>query len=166
MKEEVNARQLIIGINILVLGVIFYYLFRSAHQPYFFKFFSSNIYLKDSLSFFFPIIGNSLPTFIHAFAFIVITASLVANQKREYLYVTLAWLTINMLFEIGQGFGTFMSQIIPEWFSDYIFLENTKNYFLHGRFDYFDLLSIALGSLGAYILLVKTKNEKGGANEK
>jgi hypothetical protein len=54
-----------------------------------------------------------------------------------------------------------MIQIIPDWFSNYLFLENTRDYFLQGHFDYLDLLSIALGSLAAYILLIKIKTEKG-----
>ena len=125
MKEEVNTRQLFIGFNILVLGAIFYYCFRSAEHTYFLKFFGTNSFLKDSLSPFFVLFGNILPTFIHVFAFIMMTASLAANRKRGYLIVTLAWFTVDVLFEIGQGFGNSVIQIIPNWFSDFLFLENT-----------------------------------------
>ena len=98
---------------------------------------------------------------MHVLAFIVITASLVANQKRGYLIVTLTWFTVDVLFETAQFWGESVSRIIPDFFSNYLFLENTKDYFLQGRFDYLDLLSIALGSMAAYILLIKTREDLG-----
>ena len=161
MQEKVNTRQLYIGFNILVLGAIFYYFFRPAEHTYFLKFFGSNPFLKDFPSPFWALLGNCLPTFIHVFAFIMMTSALVANRERGYLTVTLAWFAIDVLFEIGQGFGSSVIQIIPDWFSDYFLLENIRSYFLKGRFDYLDLLSIALGSLAAYILLINTKKNQG-----
>ena len=159
LKEEVNTRQLFIGFNILVLGAIFYYFFRSAEHTYFLQLFGINPYLKGTLAPLVVLIGNSLPTFIHVFAFTMMTAGLVANRKRGYLIVTLVWFAVEVLFEITQGFGNTVIQIIPDWFSDYVLLENTGNYFLKGRFDYLDLFSIAFGSLAAYILLIKTREE-------
>ena len=95
----------------------------------------------------------------------MMTAGLVAKRKREYLIIAIAWFTVDVLFEIGQGFGNSVIQIIPDWFSDFLFLENTTNYFLYGQFDRYDILSIALGSLAAYILLIRT-NEDGEKHEK
>lgn len=161
MVEGVNIQQLIIGFCVLLLGVLFYYLFRSAEHTYFLKFLGNNHHLKDFLHPLFAIIGNSLPTFIHVFAFTLMTASIVTKQKSGYVTVCLAWFSVDVLFEIGQGLDEMIIQIIPDWFSNFLFLENTRSYFLKGRFDYFDLLSIALGSLIAYNVLLKTREMKG-----
>ena len=167
MKEEVNTRQLFIGFNILVLGASFYYFFRPVEHTYFLKLFGVNpTILKDFLSPVYATIGNSLPTFIHIFAFSLITASLIASQKNGYVLVCLFWFIVDVIFEIAQFFGSYVSQVIPNWFSNYLFLENTRNYFLKGSFDYLDLLSIALGSLAAYTLLIKTMEKKEMADEK
>lgn len=165
MEGRVNTRQLLIGLCVLFLGALFYYLFRSAEHTYFLKFFSINLYLKDFLPPLFILIGNSLPTFMHVFAFTLMTAGIIARQKRGYVVVCLFWFAIDVLFETAQFFGNIVSQIIPDWFSEFLFLENTRNYFLCGHFDWLDLLSITLGSLLAYILLMKTKETRGQDHE-
>ena len=78
--------------------------------------------------------------------------------------VCLFWFTVNVIFELGQKFDSWVVQSIPDWFSEIFILDTTKNYFLHGHFDYLDLLSIALGALVAYIFLLKTK--KGEQDER
>ena len=164
MEEGVNILQLLIGLNVLVIGALFYYFFRSAEHTYFLKFLGINPHLKYFLPPVFVALGNSLPTFTHVLAFTLMTASFIASQKKGYAIVCLIWFAIDILFELGQGLDNMMIQIIPDWFSDFLFLENTRNYFLHGRFDYFDLLSIALGSLAAYFILIKTCEDKGGTS--
>jgi hypothetical protein len=161
MGEGINTRQLIIGSSVLFGGALFYYFFRSAEHTYFLKFLGNSHHLKDFLPPLLAIFENSLPTFIHVVGFTLMTASIIAKQKRGYAAVCLAWFAIDVLFEIGQGIDKMIIQIIPNWFSNFLFLENTRNYFLQGRFDYFDLLSIVLGSIIAYNVLIKTKEEKG-----
>lgn len=160
VKYGVNAKQLLTGFVVLVCGAFFYYCFRSQEYTYFLSLLGS--YSPPQRTLLPPLftIGNSLPTFIHVFAFISMTAGFLASQKRGYLFICLAWLTIDVLFELGQGFGNTIILYIPDWFSDVLFLENTKDYLLHGRFDYLDLISIVVGSSVAYFFLMKTKQEK------
>lgn len=165
-EGEINVLQVLTGLSVLILGVLFYYLFRSADQTYFLKFFSDNPNFKDSLSPGYILIGNSLPTFMHVVAFTVMTAGIIARHKRGYVSVCLFWFAVDCLFEVGQGLDTKIVEIIPYWFSNFVFLENSRSYFLQGRFDYLDLLSIALGSLVAYIILIKTGTFKGENYEK
>ena len=164
MEEGVNTRQLFIGLCILLLGGIFYYLFRSAEHTYFLKFLGNTPYLKDFQSPLILKLGNSLPTFIHVFAFTLMTAGFVASKKRDYIIICLFWFVIDVFFELAQGLGNIIILIIPDWFSNFLFLENTRSYFLHGQLDYLDIVSIALGSLVAYIILINTSEYKGGAS--
>ena len=166
LKHGVNTRQLYIGFSILVLGTLFYFFFRSAEHTYFLRFFGLNPYRIEYLPKILVSIGNSLPTFIHVFAFSLLSAGLIATQKRGYALVCLAWFIIDVLFEIAQVYGKVIIPAIPEWFSNFLFLENTKNYFLHGRFDYLDLFSISFGSLAAYFFLVFTIQGNGEKHEK
>jgi len=57
---------------------------------------------------------------------------------------------------VGQKFNTWSSGITPDWFTGIPFLENTKDYFLQGTFDFIDLAAIAFGTLIAYFALLVT----------
>jgi general stress protein CsbA len=163
MPEGFNTRQFFLGLNILILGGLYYFFFRTAEHTYFLKLFENTPQLKHNLPPLLVALENSLPTFIHVCAFTLMTAGLFAGEEKGYVIVSLFWFTIDVLFELGQAFNNMMIQVIPEWFSDFFLLENIKNYFLHGRFDYLDLLSIAVGSVVAYMLLIKTKITRSGA---
>jgi len=156
MEKVVNTRQLCIGLCALISGALFYYFFRSPEHTYFLKFIGNGFTRNDVLPPLPTTIFDCLPTIIHVFAFSILTASFITPQKRGYFIVCFSWFVIDILFELGQGFADNIIPSIPGWFSNIIFLENTRSYFLHGRLDYFDLLSIGLGSLVAYIVLMKT----------
>lgn len=73
------------------------------------------------------------------------------------MIITITWFAIDTLFELGQGLDYIIIPLIPNWFEKILFLENTRNFFLQGSFDYLDLLSIAAGSFLSYLLLIKTQ---------
>jgi hypothetical protein len=159
-RTGINILQLLIGLGVLVLGTLFYYFCRSAEHTYFLKFLAANSHVHQFQSTLFTRLANSLPTFVHVLAFILMTAAFTASRKKGYVAVCLAWFAVDALFELGQGFGGLIVPFIPDWFSHYPFLENTRDYFLRGSFDYLDLASIALGSLAAYTLLLITTHNK------
>ena len=167
LKEEINLLQVFSGIVFLIIGTLFYFFFRSPEHTYFLKFLGGTPQLKYILPNPFVSLGNSLPTFTHVLAFSLITAGLIANRKRGYAIICLAWFLVDMLFELGQGLDKTIIKFIPDWFSKVLFLENTKNYFLYGKLDFADLLSIGLGSVAAYVILIFTmKKKEGGHGEK
>jgi hypothetical protein len=61
---------------------------------------------------------------------------------------------------LGQKFNDLALKIIPDWFTGIPFLENTKNYFLKGTFDFIDLGAIALGTVIAYFVLLTANKTK------
>ena len=159
MNETVNKLQLFTGLSILVMGFLFYYFFRNAESTYFIQFFRLTQPIKETPHLL-QRFGYSLPTFIHVFAFSLLTAGIMENSKKGYATICLLWFGINVFFELGQKFDRWVIQFIPDWFSDIVLLENTKNYFLNGCFDYLDLLSITLGALLAYIFLITTQKKE------
>ena len=156
----INIRQILIGLSVLLLGTLVYVVDRPPDQTYFVYKSFVNISLHNTLPNLFGFIGNSLPSFIHAFSFILITAGLLHCQKRGCLIICACWFFTDAIFELGQKFKALSSTMVPDWFSGILFLENSKNYFLLGTFDFSDLTAIIFGTLSAYFVLSATM--KGG----
>jgi hypothetical protein len=156
----INIRQLLIGITVLILGTSIYLTDRPPDQTYFVYKSFVNISLHNTLPNLFGFIGNSLPSFGHVFCFILLTAGFLQCQKRGCIIVCASWFFIDFIFELGQKFKSLSSTMVPDWFSGIPFLENSKNYFLSGTFDYNDLTAIAIGTILAYLVLSIT-NKRG-----
>jgi len=152
----INIRQILISLTVLLLGTLVYVVDRPPNQTYFVYKSFVNISLHNTLPNLFGFIGNSLPSFIHAFSFILITAGLLHCQKRGCLIICACWFFIDVIFELGQKFSSLASKIIPDWFAGIPILENTKNYFTRGTFDYLDLAAITAGTILAYFVLLHT----------
>jgi hypothetical protein len=119
MNRAINKTQIFAGIGLLFAGTFYYYFFRNADQTYFIQLFG--LILQK--------LGYSLPTFIHVFAFSLLTAGLMANSQKGYAAACLFWFGINVLFEFGQKYDSWVIQFVPGWFSNFIFLENTQGPF-------------------------------------
>ena len=159
--SSINTRQILTGMAVLLLGSLVYLVDRPPDHTYFVYNNFVNISLHNTLPSLFGSIGNSLPAFIHVFSFILITASLISCRKKGYLFICLGWFLVNCVFELGQKFSSLTLKIIPSWFSSIPFMENTRNYFLYGTFDYIDLAAITFGAVMAYfVLLITNKNKR------
>jgi hypothetical protein len=156
----INFSQIFIGLFVLLFGTLVYVVDRPPDQTYFLYKSFVNISLHNTLPNLFGFVGNSLPSFIHAFSFILITAGLLHCQKRGCLIICACWFLVDCAFELGQKFNLWSSKIIPDWFGGILFLENTKNYFTRGTFDYFDLTAIIIGAIAAYFVLLYTRQRK------
>ena len=156
----INIRQILIGLAALLLATLIYLIDRPPNHTYFVYKSFVNISLRNTLPNIFGFIGNSLPSFIHVFSFILITAGLLCCQKRGCMIICACWFFTDAIFELGQKFTTLSSTMVPDWFSGILFLENSKNYFLLGTFDFNDLTAIIFGALSAYFVLSATM--KGG----
>ncbi|MGB2928716.1 MAG: hypothetical protein WBB70_07380 [Desulfobacterales bacterium] len=152
----INIHQILIGLTVLLLGTLVYLFDRSPDQTYFVQKSFVNISLHKTLPNIFGFTGYSLPSFIHVFSFILITAGLLHCQKRGCLIICTSWFLTDIIFELGQKFTLWSSKVNPDWFGGILFLENTKNYFTRGTFDYFDLAAITLGTILAYFVLLHT----------
>jgi hypothetical protein len=156
----INIRQILIGVPVLLLGILLYLTDRPPDQTYFVYKSFVNISLHNTLPNLFGFIGNSLPSFVHVFCFILITASLLKCQKRGCIIICASWFLADFIFELGQKFKSLSSTMVPDWFSGIPFLENSKNYFLSGTFDFNDLTAIAIGTILAYLVLSITNKRR------
>lgn len=143
---------LIIAISALAVGVLVYVFDR---QPEFVYFLPGWLSLHTQAGSLFGNIGDYLPTFIHVFAFILLTVAVAIPSATKLIPICLAWFSLDSLLEIAQieTPAQWLSAHTPSWFNGIPFLENTSNYFLMGTFDPVDLISIAIGTLLAYFTI-------------
>ena len=141
------------AVTALFIGVFVYSLDRQPESVYFI---SSWMALGDNINPFFGAIGDQLPTFVHVYAFILLTMAVVSTTRKYALPICLFWLIIESLFELAQitVIAQWIAERVPEWFHGIPFLENTAAYFIRGTFDILDLCSIAAGTLAAYLTIV------------
>ena len=158
-KLEVNKTQIFIGFGALLLGALVYIIDRPPGDTYFVSNSNLPISLHYRLPNLFGAAGNSLPDFIHPFSFILITAGILSCSKRGHIIISLAWLTVDLIFEFGQKYKGFSLKLIPECFEGIPFLENSANYFKFGTFDIMDVAAIILGTLLAFIVLILTSKK-------
>ena len=162
LNSRINIRQISIGVLGLLIGTLVYLVDRPPDQTYFVYSIPLHISLFKTLPNLFGPIGKSLPSFIHVFSFILLTAGIISSRKKGFLIVCLCWFTIDCVFELGQKFNSLSLKTIPGWFSSIPVLENTRNYFIHGTFDFNDLVAISVGTIAAYFVLLSTAKGGGG----
>ena len=173
MKEQrenhrgpVNKSQILIGASALLVGTLVYLVDRNPEHTYFVSNSGLDFSFYHTLPNLFGSIGNHLPTFFHVFAFILLTAGLMACRKKDFIVICLSWLLVDGAFELSQKYKS-LAAIVPDWFEGIPFLENTTNFILRGTFDSADMISIILGASLAYIVLLRTeKMQKGWSHEK
>ena len=103
-------------------------------------------------------ISASLPSFVHVYAFSLLTAAVAGSRStRSGALIAGAWCAIDVLFELGQhtAFAPHISGAMPAWFGDVPLLENIGPYFLRGTFDPADLVATVAGAIVAYLSIVR-----------
>ena len=148
-----DTSLLLLGLTGLLLGTIVYLSSRSPDQTYFIhRLGLGDLYLKNLVDIFGPLSGY-LPSFLHPLSFILITSAFIPKSLRLFTAVSAGWLLINVLFEIGQLYKSTALKLIPSWFANIPFLENTEGFFRYGTFDHKDLIAAIAGSAIAYGIL-------------
>lgn len=146
-------RQIFVAVVVLTAGVLVYLLDRPSSSVYFVPDWWS---MPDQTLANFGTLGQHLPTFAHTFAFILLTTAVLSPLRRAALGICAAWVVVESLFEIAQGtvISAKIAANVPAWFSDWPLLDNVANYFVAGRFDPLDLVSIIIAAGAAYLTIL------------
>jgi len=138
----------------LLLGIVFYWFIRPQGSAAFLSLMPAFPPDQD-LSFFGRWLGW-LPTFLHVFAFSLLT--FVTLGRRHLLPACILWGVINALFELGQALPAGIVLLLPDLF-------NIRSYFANGVFDLLDLGACVIGAWSAWALLRHRvlANDKGPA---
>jgi len=161
MKTRFQVFPLFLTAVLLALGLSVYLFDRPADRIYFvpdgWQFGAGNDLLFGS-------IGAHLPSFVHVTVFILVTAIVLAPWRLRIASICLPWLVIDSLFELAQHevIAARIAVIVPNWFEGKFLLENTAAHFLNGTFDLLDIVSIALGSVVAYLVLKTSRVQEKG----
>ena len=147
--------QICLALAALALGVLVYVVDR----PPGLTALPDSITLFQPTVSFFGAVGQSLPAFVHVFAFSVLTAALLGGGRCAAITVCTAWFLVDAAFELGQHPATNaeLAKLIPSWFEAIPVLDRTDDLFRYGTFDPLDLLSIILGAFAAYALTQRTQ---------
>jgi hypothetical protein len=152
--------QFFAAVAVLSIGIFVYLLDRPSSSVYFVPdSWSAEAWTPESwtmgngTSSVFGSIGRYLPTFAHTFAFILFTTAVLVPTRRAALGICLGWLIVESLFEVAQSdaLSAKIAGNVPAWFSDWPLLDNVAAYFLTGRFDPLDLVSIIISAGAAYL---------------
>ncbi|WP_372523261.1 hypothetical protein [Sulfuricaulis sp.] len=157
MFKRPSVLYVVIAAVALSVGLLVYLLGRQPEHVYFlFHGFS----LAHGHHLLFGVLGNYLPSFVHVYAFILLTAAVADFSKARLLRICAAWFVIASLFEIAQhpAISPIIAAAVPAWFTRVPIFDNTAAYFLNGTFDPLDLLSIVLGTIAAYVTILLTRN--------
>jgi hypothetical protein len=122
---------LVAGLLLLLTGVFVYALDRPGDSVAFLP--SPLVYDSGLLG---PFAGP-LPSFLHAMAFSLMTASLLAPTRRMRVSACTAWLMVNWLVEAGQA---------PA-------VRQAAGFGMSGTFDPIDMLAALLGATSAFLVL-------------
>lgn len=159
MHCTVDHGQICVGIGALLLGASVYVLDRPIHEVYFLQ---ENFAFSGETPLTFGQIGDHLPTFLHVMAFGLISSGFLASERRGAFVACMAWLLVNVLFEVGQhgAISGFIGGWLPQWFGSVPVLNVTAEYFSRGTFDWLDLFSMSLGAFFAYHLCLIMQERK------
>ena len=159
-KPTVNGKQIFIGLIALIVGTLFYFFDRPPEDVYFLSRLGRHFSQYGAGPLLLGHLGASLPAFIHVFAFSLITAGILAGRIRMAAAVCLSWISIDLLFELGQKYPAAAGRLVPDWFDGIPFLENTRGYFRHGTYDVSDIIATAVGGGMAFLVIVMTMHKQ------
>jgi hypothetical protein len=100
-------------------------------------------------------VGQWLPSFVHPFAFSLLTAAVLAPTAQARLAACAAWAGVNLLFEAGQhrALSGPLSHLLLGPLAGWPGSHMLARYFVQGRFDPGDLAAVLAGALAAAAVL-------------
>lgn len=103
----------------------------------------------------FAAIGQWLPSFIHPFAFSLLTAAHVSSATRPAYGACAAWWAVNVAFELGQhpGIAPLVIDRLPTGFGAGWLTQPVSTFLRRGTFDPGDLIAATSGVLAAALVL-------------
>jgi hypothetical protein len=108
-------------------------------------------------------VGQWLPSFVHAWAFSLFSAALLAPRQRWALGACGFWFAVNAAFEIGQHprVREPLAAALQDGFGHGLVARAFQNYLLRGTFDVGDIVAAACGAVLAAGLLYGLRIRKG-----
>jgi len=154
--QGLNGPVIGVAAFVLLLGTLVYLLDRTVGSVTFF----AGISLADRFAIDLGPLGSSFPSFAHTFAFAAVTSELM-RRRRGIALTCFAWLSIEILFEVGQAplVASTLARLVPPSVESLPLLNETIRYFTNGTFDPWDLFSAAVGAGCAYVFVTRSTQQ-------
>jgi hypothetical protein len=145
-----HAAFLVIAIMALVVGLLVYMADRVAAPPLLLPAFA-----RLDTGALFGGVGQWLPSFVHPFAFGLLTAAVLPPRSAWRYGACAAWGVVNVAFEVGQhpSISPHLAAALHDAFGSSPPARALANYFVLGTFDRADVVAAVLGALAAAALL-------------
>lgn len=142
-------------------AVMVYSLSRQADTVYFLPYWLS----VHNTGFSSGLITNSLPSLLHVYIFILLSAVIAVPSISKLLPVCVFWFVFDTLLELAQLdlIATTIASQTHGWFTEIPILENVNNYLLFGTFDPLDIVFCLIGTLLAYLTFTWLYGEEKNA---
>lgn len=150
---RIHLQQVLLAITALLAGIFVYLFVRPQASVYFVTGFLQPLNITAFPTLWF---ADQLPSFLHTYAFILLTSLVAGIKSGKALWANLSfWVAIEMLFEFGQipSVAVILVSLTPDWFSSFSVLELTDGFFINGTYDAFDVLAILLAALAAWLTI-------------
>jgi hypothetical protein len=97
--------------------------------------------------------GSWLPSFLHVYAFILLTLAFVRPTRSSLLLICMGWLSIELVFELIQhpAFLEFLAGLPGGWLARIPGAMMLREYATGGVFDPLDLVALGFGAVAAYL---------------
>ena len=111
---------------------------------------------------FFGALGQWLPSFVHPFAFSLLTAAVLPVQVSPRYGACVAWCLVNVAFEVGQhpAFKTGLAEFLHGDSGQWPPAHALANYLLRGTFDLGDIAAVIGGTLAAAAVLHRIHRQR------
>ena len=138
-----NSKILFFTIGFLILGFLYYWLFR---EP---TIVSKFLGIKH-----FPIETITwrmdwFPSLVHQFTFSIFTWLVL--EKKYILFSLSFWFSINIFFELGQSLSKEYTQYFPKLIEDFC---------IYGTYSHEDIFAIMMATLVAYLVMKNSKKKE------
>lgn len=159
MIHRTEYIQLLAAVVVFSLGASVYLFDRHTADIYFIPAWWG---FADGTPTLFGMLGQFLPSFAHTYCFILLTSTLLTPWRMAPHTICLGWCVTEAAFELAQldPVAPGILVMLPAWFADWPILANVPGYFLLGRFDPLDLVSIGLGGVAAYLTILLTNRSE------
>lgn len=155
-----NIRQIAIGLLALLAGTLVYVFARPGGAVLLPDCLTLCAHPPPSAWFLGP-----LPSFAHTAGICLLMAGVLSAGRKVGAWICASWSMVEALFELGQHprAATWITDRLPLWFDHTPILGLTRNFFLRGNFDPFDLAATFIGAVFAYLVIVKTIKERNAS---
>lgn len=155
--DTLNLKQCFLAAGALAAGLMVYVLCRPPQTTLLGQWILGGLEASSIQRSPLGLLGGIIPEVVHPFGFSLLTLALLPRSGRKTrICVCVFWLVVELFFELGQGIGAQVADLLTRVMPHHAASTMLANYFVFGTYDPLDILAICLGIAAAYSVAEKT----------